>query len=113
MPEHDRRRSLRFPYRGAVLMVWDAGYRRTKYVRAKILELSEGGVRIEISEPLPVAAQVSLRAERFELFGAVTVKHSVRCGSKYILGLEFSNRLRGQATELMHAAAGECLDIII
>jgi len=104
MPANERRRTVRFPYRGAVLMVWDADYRHTKYVRAKVLEISEGGVRIEIAEPLAVDATVSFRAERSDLFGSVVVKHSVRCGSKYVLGLEFSRKLRDQAAALIRTA---------
>ena len=101
MSSQDRRRHRRFPYLGPVLMVWDTDHRRTKYVRAKLLEISEGGLRVEIPEPLPVDAHISLRAERINLFGSVAVKHVVRCGSKYVLGLEFSQRLRDQAAELI------------
>ena len=97
MSADDRRRSPRFPYRGPVLIVWDAEYCRTRYLRAKFLEISEGGARIEIPEPLAPNAQVSLRAQQFDLYGSVAVKHVVRCGSRYAVGLEFSPKLRSQA----------------
>jgi hypothetical protein len=98
MSANDRRRHRRIPYVGPVCIFLDDNRGRTKYVHAKFLNISEGGLRIEAPEPLPVGAHISLRAERINLVGSAVVKHVVRCGSKYLLGLELSQTLREQAT---------------
>ena len=97
MSAKDRRRHRRIPYLGPVRIFWDDDHGRTKYVRAKFLEISEGGLRLDVPEPIPVGVHISLRAERINFVGSAVVKQVVRCGSKYLLGLELSQTLRDQA----------------
>jgi len=56
-----------------------------------------------VPELIPVPSRISLRADRINLDGSGTVKHIVRRGSKYILGLNLSQALRGQALAAIHA----------
>jgi len=98
LPTKDRRRHRRIRYLGPVRLFWDDEYGRTKYVEAKFLNISEGGVRIEVSEPLAAGAKISLRADRIKMVGSAVVKHVERSGSKYIIGLELSQTLRDQAS---------------
>jgi hypothetical protein len=89
------------PYRAPVSVFWDDDQGSTKYVHVKFLDISEGGMRIEVPEPIPIGAHISLRAERMNLVGSAVVKHAVRCGSKYLLGLELSEMLRDQVVALI------------
>ena len=61
-------------------------------------------MRIEAPEPIPPYTSISLRAEQLNLSGQATVKHVVRSGSKYILGLELSQALRDRTMSVIREA---------
>jgi hypothetical protein len=93
MPRKDIRRHPRVPHLGSVGVSWEDARGIPKYALARCVEISEGGVRIETPEPIPVYTNVSLRANHLNLSGCATVKHMARKGSKYVLGLEMSHPL--------------------
>jgi hypothetical protein len=96
----DIRRHHRIPYVGPVRLSWeDQG--RAKFVMAKCVDISETGLRVEVSEPIPVRTNLQLRAERINLGGSASVKHSVRYGSKYLLGLQLSQLLQDKTLTLV------------
>jgi hypothetical protein len=97
---NNRRRSRRFAYLGPLSIFWENERGQAKYLRAKFLDISERGLRVEIPEPVPVGAYVSLRADRIILSGSAVVRHVERCGAKYFLGLELSALLKEQAFAL-------------
>lgn len=96
MSNRDARRHHRMPYIGPVVISWQDANGETKYAQAKCLDISEGGLRIETPGSVSVRTYLSLRADRIKLAGSATVKHVVRNGSKYTLGLELSQALREQ-----------------
>jgi len=63
-----------------------------RYANASCLEISASGLRItvEVFEPIPVRSRVALRVDRIKLAGSATVRHVVRRGAKYLVGLELS-----------------------
>ena len=97
MSQKDIRRHHRIPYLGPVRISWEGTNGCPKYAQARCLDISEGGLRIEVPEPIPVRSRVSICADRINLAGSATVKHVVRQGAKYVLGLELSQVLRDQA----------------
>src|SRR5262245_6635688 len=99
MSERDIRRHHRIVHNGPVRLSWqDRG--EAKFARGKCLDVSEDGLRIETSESIPVRTAVSLSAERLHLSGSATVKHVIRRGVKYILGLELNQAMRSQTLAL-------------
>ena len=93
MATKDIRRHHRIPYVGPVRLSWeDQG--RAKFIMAKCVDISETGLRVEVSEPIPIRTNLQLRAERINLGGSASVKHCVRYGAKYLLGLELSQLLQ-------------------
>lgn len=92
----DIRRHQRIPYLGRVRISWEDAHGLSKYAVARCLDVSEDGMRIEVSEPIPVRCRISLHADQINLAGSATVKHVARHGSKCILGLELSQALREQ-----------------
>jgi hypothetical protein len=84
------RRHHRLAFSGTVDLSWIDPRGQVKYARAKCLDLSETGLRLESPEPVPAHTSVSIRAERLRLSGPATVRHVVRLGAKFILGLELS-----------------------
>jgi PilZ domain len=93
----DVRRHHRVPYIGPVQISWESADGNTRYAQGKCVDLSEGGLRVEVSHPVPVRTNVSLRADRIKLAGSAWVKHSTRHGARYILGLELSQVLTDKA----------------
>lgn len=91
------RRHGRIPYTGPVRVSWQDSDGQSRYMMAKCIDVSEGGLRIESSEPIPARAVILLNAERLKVSGSATVKHVVRRGSKYLLGVELNAALLEKA----------------
>lgn len=68
-----------------------------KFAYAKILDVSESGMRVELREPLARQAYVSLRADQIALQGSASVRSCVKKGSLYLAGLEFSGGMKWKA----------------
>ena len=96
----NRRRNRRVPYIGSLCIFWDKGQGQTKYLRARFIDISEGGLRVEVTERVPVGTYVSLRADRIILSGSAVVRHVGQCASKYFIGLELTALLKEQALAL-------------
>ena len=71
-------------------VVWQDAHGQSHSIRARGLNVSKSGLRIECAEEPNPGALVSLRAERHELSGKATVHNCMRRGSAYVVGLEFS-----------------------
>jgi len=67
---------------------------QSRSIRARGLNVSKSGMRIESNQELNPGALVTLRAERHELSGKATVRNCVRRGSAYLVGLEFSEETK-------------------
>lgn len=97
MARNDIRRHHRIPYLGPVRISWEGARGERKYAQVKSCDVSEGGLRVEVPEAIPTRTTVWLRADRIQFSGSATVKHVTRVGAKYILGLELSQAIRGEA----------------
>jgi hypothetical protein len=84
------RRHRRIPYAGPVRISWQDTAGQTRYIRGECIDVSEGGLRIETAETIPVQTLVVMAADRLKLTGSATVKHVDRRNTKYVLGLELS-----------------------
>jgi hypothetical protein len=100
MSKKDNRQHHRVPYCGAARISWEDEHGLTKFAHAKCIDVSEGGLRIEVGEPIPLRSQVSLRADQIGISGSATVRNIAWRGCKYILGLNLSQT---QATEILAA----------
>lgn len=94
---NNRRRNDRIHYGGVVLISWEDVRGNVKYGRVKCHDIAEGGLRIESPEPIPMRTRVVLRGERLLIDGSATVRHIVRIGGKYLVGLEMIHQLDKQA----------------
>ena len=91
------RRHSRIPYVGPIRISWDEPSGNPRFAMGKCIEVSESGMRVEISTSIPARSAVTLNAERIKLAGSATVKHVARHGSKFILGLELSQSMTEKA----------------
>src|SRR5438046_9940380 len=99
-----KRRDLRHHRRYAVnsdtLQVFWLGTEGTmKMARTRALNISEGGMVIELPEPAALSSRVRFESRKYMINGSGAVRHCQRVGAKYIVGLEFGERLHWQAPE--------------
>jgi hypothetical protein len=91
------RRHQRIPFDGSVRLAWEDEQGQIRYASGKCIDVSEVGLRIEVSEPVPLQTYVTLRADRINVSGMAVVKHVGRRSTRFILGLELSQQMRDQA----------------
>ena|SRR5215471_3148722 len=98
MASRDLRRNFRIPYSGVVQVSWeDKGL--PGFAQGRCVNLSEDGLRIELSTSIPVQTMVTIRIPDIKLVGTAWVRHSRRNGLKFSLGLELSQQLRRSASQ--------------
>ena len=90
----DKRREQRRFTNAMFAVVWEDGHGQTKSMRARGLNVSKSGMRVESSEELAPGAVVNLQAERHDLTGRATVRNCARRGSGFVVGLEFSEETK-------------------
>ena len=72
---------------------WKDARGNVQNLRAKCLDLSAEGARLEVDAPIPVRTKVTLQSERYGSLGSASVRHCVRHILKYSIGLEFTASL--------------------
>ena len=95
----DKRRKQRQLFDSALEVSWKDGQGASRIVTVRAIDLSNSGIRVESSEAIDLHTDVYVRAERYGLTGATSVRHCSRRGSKYILGLEFNPDAKPADTE--------------
>jgi hypothetical protein len=97
----DLRRSRRYAVDGATLRVSWLGLNGTLKVvqQARVLNISEEGMTFELPEPAQLVTRVKLQSDKHKLLAEGTVRHCRRVGSKYVVGIEFSDGLRWRAPD--------------
>jgi hypothetical protein len=87
----DIRKGERRPFQGVVQVSWLSRSGETKTIRAKCLDLSEQGARIECENAIDARTNVYVQAPAYGLMGNATVRYCRRRGIKHIVGLLFSS----------------------
>jgi PilZ domain len=95
----DLRRHGRTPIATPIQLSWTDRDGNQKFAYAKILDVSESGMRVEAREPLAKQAYVALRADQIALQGSASVRNCTKRGTKYVIGLEFSGGLKWKPKE--------------
>ena len=87
----DIRAGERRPFQGAVQVSWQTRSGEMKTIRAKCVDLSDLGARIECDAPIDLHTNVYLQAPAYGLMGNASVRYCRRSGIKHIVGLLFSS----------------------
>ena len=99
-----RRRGLRLRFQTAFSVLWNEPASQPRYAKAFCSDVSEHGLSLETSDPIPMGTRISLRADSGALFGDARVKHVAQRGAKYIVGVELSSLLLDEAFALIRDA---------
>ena len=96
----DMRRHRRYAVDSGVLQIsWLDVSGKMKMTRTRALNISEGGMAVELPEAAMPQSMLRFQSDRFKLIGSAAVRHCRRVGTKYIVGVEFTDGLRWRAPE--------------
>ena len=94
------RRNRRYAVDAGILQVsWLDLSGKMKMTRTRALNISESGMAIELPEAAAPLSLVRFQSGRFKVMGAGAVRHCYRAGTRYIVGLEFTDGLAWRAPE--------------
>jgi len=71
-------------------IIWNESRGGDKFINGRTVNVSESGIRIEVTEPIEKQTYVTLQCSALGLHGRASVRSCARKGGKYLLGLEFS-----------------------
>lgn len=95
----ETRRSRRFAVEAGVLEVaWLDKTGKMRTTRTQALNISETGMAIQLPEEV-MPLLVRFESPKYDVKGAGTVRYCRRLGSKYIVGIEFTEGLRWRAPQ--------------
>jgi hypothetical protein len=86
------RRDPRLASGDPVRLSWEEVSTGPSFITGKCVDVSAAGLKIEVLTPIPVRTYVMIRAETLGLSGSGVVKHSLRRGAKYIVGVQLSEK---------------------
>lgn len=92
--DKNMRRHRRIPCINPIRISWEE-QGEPRFAVSKCIDISETGLRIESPYPVRTGTLILLKSERIKLSGSAKVKHSVRHGSKYLLGLQLTQAILG------------------
>ena len=88
------RRHPRSEARSIVQLIWKDQLGNEKYTKARTLDVSESGMRVEVPERIPERSYITFRADELSLHGTGSVRSCQANGLKFIVGLEFSTGMK-------------------
>ncbi len=86
---------------------WKDARGRVQNLRARCLDLSAEGARLETDTPIPARTSITLQSVRYGSLGTASVRHCVRQSLKYVIGVEFTSSFA-----LATQARKRCIDEI-
>ena len=95
-PKKGLRRHERDTQRASIQLVWKDRAGLDRVLNGLTVDVSQNGMRVEVSSRIEERTYVSFRADALKLHGSASVRRCVRSGSKYLIGLEFSGGLQWQ-----------------
>jgi len=96
----EMRRHRRYAVDSGILQVaWLGADGQRKMARTRALNISEGGMAIELPEAAAPMSRIRFESNKYKIIGSGAVRHCHRAGSRYIVGMEFCDGLRWQAPE--------------
>ena len=92
--KRNRRGHNRTALSSVVRIGWKDRFGNEKFANTQSIDVSEMGIRIEMSEPIEQRSFVMLRDEELGLHGTASVRTCIGKGTKYVVGLEFSRGMK-------------------
>ncbi|MGJ5815012.1 PilZ domain-containing protein [Paludibaculum fermentans] len=91
---NEERRHVRHPLPGKVKLHWRTAEGHSFHSPAKCLNISRGGLRLELERSIPIDTMVSIESPQFRIAGVAYVRHCVAKGIRFVVGIEFGGGLQ-------------------
>src|SRR6266545_2007952 len=91
---------LRHQVRRPVMVFWKDPEGINRSARTQSLDISELGVLVESSEPIPPGSSVFVNAKSIEVMASALVRHCSQRGAKFRVGLEFHSPVAKDFSQL-------------
>jgi cytochrome c peroxidase len=101
------RRHNRTQARSIVQIVWKDHLGNEKYTKARTLDVSQSGMRVEVPERIPERSYVTFRSDELSLQGTGSVRTCHGKGIKFVVGVEFSAGMKWQPKSEPAESTGE------
>ena len=96
----DMRRHRRYTVKDSTLPVsWLDAAGNPKMAYSKVLNVSEGGMALELPEGPAVNSTIRFQSEKHKLIGGGKVRHARRLGTRFVVGIEFTDGVKWVAPE--------------
>ena len=86
----DWRRSPRSPRSGALRILWEDGMGHERISEAKVVDVSDSGMRVRLDEKIPMRSYVTCNDLRLGICGRGSVRYCAFSKGRYEIGIEFS-----------------------
>lgn len=96
MAKLDLRKHSRQKMAGPVRLSWTDASSRLLFARGQCMDASEDGMQLLVTDPLPKMCTVAVAIARLGFSGSATVRHIVRAGRGYLVGLHLSQPIPGR-----------------
>lgn len=83
----------RRPMSGPIEVSWKYGPSLEWHSHGRCLDVSAGGLKMELPDPIDVFERIRFRVIHADLAGTASVRHCSRVGANYVIGVKF-HRLR-------------------
>jgi hypothetical protein len=95
----ERRRESRDALANPIDIFWQDLDGLAQHSQGRCLDVSAGGLRVELSDPLPVPARIKFRVSGTGVEGTALVRHCQPKGAKYVVGAQFTSLSQGHSTQ--------------
>jgi len=88
--EGDLRREQRQTASSEATVGWEDRGRQI-LAKARVLNIAENGLALELAEPIPLRTLVHVRSSELKVSASCSVRHCSRSGRKFVVGVEFAD----------------------
>jgi PilZ domain-containing protein len=81
----------RHPLVSPIQVTWQDQAGGERQDRGRCLDVSKGGLKMELPHPIEVGASIRFYVVHSDIVGAGLVRHCTKTGSKYVIGVEFTD----------------------
>ncbi len=97
--KNEERRHVRHPLPGKIKVHWRTAEGHSFNAPAKCVNISRGGLRLELDRAIAVDTLVNIESPEFRIAGVAHVRHCVPKGLRFVIGVEFGGGLQWTGME--------------
>ena len=101
----EKRKHQRLPIDGKLKVSWTEATGASKECLGHIVDASESGFRVVVSQHLEVRSYVHVRVDRYGFRAVACMRYSVRSGHHHAAGLEFAGGVQFRMPQTQDQAA--------